>query len=208
MQQLLQGHLLVRDAIPNAAKYSFRHICVFLPFRSEGLLVKTRFLWQGRHLPWARLISKWPGCSHCPGLGEHFIPVWPILVSYQPWPSAGWLSYLGRGLFQSRFKDHPCPLGLPPASHATLKLCPAAFGSGPFPWSSGWPFGLMKNQNLSAADAQVWSRAGPLRKVRWEYFGQHRATQSCARRRISPIQLKLLIEPLGEILDPTNSGQV
>lgn len=80
MQQLLQGNLLVRDAVPNTAKYSFRHICASLPFHSEGLLVKTRFLWQGRHLPWARLISKWPGCSHCPGLGERFIPVWPILV--------------------------------------------------------------------------------------------------------------------------------
>lgn len=137
VQQLLQRNRSVRDAVPNAAKYSFRHICVFLPFGSEGFLVKTKFMWQVRHLHGARLISTWPRCSLCPGLGGHFIPVRLTLASYQPWAVCRLVEPPGTWLFQSGLKDHPCPLGLPPASHATLKWYLVAFGNGPLPWSSG-----------------------------------------------------------------------
>lgn len=72
------------------------------------------------------LISKWPCCSLCPGLGEHFMPVWLMLVSHQPWAICKLVELPGMWLLQSGLKDHPCPLGLPSASCATSKLYPLA----------------------------------------------------------------------------------
>jgi len=78
-------------------------------------------------------MSKWPGSSFAQVLGVFHSCV-ADAGSLPPTASCRQAELPGTWPFQSGLKGQPPPLGLPPASRATLKFYPPALVNGPFPW--------------------------------------------------------------------------